>query len=384
MQTHTPALCILGKMYPCSLHLRENVTCGLLQRVTMQITICLLLPTQLTLLNWFNGKDSTMLDLCDGQLKLYSSVTETSVDWLWYPYIPFGKITLIQGDPGCGKSTLMMSIISAVSNGSVAPDGRKLKKPMHVIYQCSEDGLSDTIKPRLIAAGADCTNVAFLDEEVNWVTLNDDSIRRAIADFNAKLLVIDPVQAYLGEADIANASGMRKLLRQLSLWAAMYDCAVVLIGHLNKKQGSKELYRSLGSIDLVAAARSVIQVEHHQEDAVSVIHHVKSSLSPKGRDLFFSISPTRKLEWMDIAPSKYMSTEALYELQEKITKQARAADILRVMLADGPVAVSEVRTMFNKENISERTIMSTKKQLGIKSFKKNGVWYWQIPESTTE
>lgn len=325
-----------------------------------------------------------MLDLCDGQLRLYSSVTATPVDWLWYPYIPFGKITLIQGDPGCGKSTLMMNIISAVSNGSIGPDGRKPKKPMHVIYQCSEDGLSDTIKPRLDAAGADCANVAFLDEGVNWVTLNDDSIRKAIADFNAKLLVIDPIQAYLGESDIANASGMRKVLRQLALWAAMYDCAVVLIGHLNKKQNSKELYRSLGSIDLVATARSVVHVERLQDDAISVIHHVKSSLSPKGRDLFFSIDSSRKLEWLDISPNNYMGTEISSEIQEKMTKQARAADILRVMLADGPVAVSEIRTLFSKENIGERTIMNTKKMMGIKSIKKDGGWYWKIPESTTE
>ena len=319
-----------------------------------------------------NRKDTMMLDLCDGQLKLYSSVTETAVDWLWYPYIPFGKITLIQGDPGCGKSTLMMNIIAAVSNGSVAPDGRKLKKPMHVIYQCSEDGLSDTIKPRLNAAGADCANVAFLDEEINWVTLNDDSVRRAIADFNAKLLVIDPIQAYLGEADIASASGMRKVLRQLSLWATMYDCAVVLIGHLNKKQSSKELYRSLGSIDLVAAARSVIQVEHIQDDAISVVHHVKSSLSPKGRDLFFSIDASRKLEWLDIDPEKYAGSDTAYCVQKKMTKQARAADILSVMLADAPMAVSEIHAVFNKENISERTILNTKKAMGIKSFKKDG------------
>ena len=333
---------------------------------------------------WFDRKDTMMLDLCDGQLKLYSNVTETAVDWLWYPYIPFGKITLIQGDPGCGKSTLILNIIAAVSNGSVAPDGRKLKKPMHVIYQCSEDSLSDTIKPRLNAAGADCANVAFLDEEKNWVTLNDDSVRRAIADFNAKLLVIDPIQAYLGEADIASASGMRRVLRQLSLWATMYDCAIVLIGHLNKKQSSKELYRSLGSIDLVAAARSVIQVEHIQDDSISVIHHVKSSLSHKGRDLFFSIDSSRKLEWLDIDPEEYSSNDTSFCDQEKMTKQARAADILSVMLTDGPVAVSEIRTLFQRENISERTILNTKKQMGIKSIKRDGAWYWQFPKSSTE
>lgn len=323
-----------------------------------------------------------MLDLCNGQLKLYSNVTESSVDWLWYPYIPFGKITLIQGDPGCGKSTLMMSIISAVSNGSVAPDGRKLKKPMHVIYQCSEDGLSDTIKPRLLAAGADCSNIAYLDEEIDWVTLNGDSIRRAIADFNAKLLVIDPVQAYLGDADMANASGMRKVLRQLAHWASLYDCAIVLIGHLNKKQGAKDLYRSLGSIDLVATARSVIQIDRLSDnEPISVVHHVKSSLSPKGRDLCFSIDSRRKLEWLDIDLSELNKTDSINQENEKITKQARAADILRVMLADGPVAVSEILRFFKKENISERTIMNTKKMMGIQSIKKKDGWYWLFPKS---
>ena len=207
-----------------------------------------------------------MIDMCDGKLKLYSGVTETAVDWLWYPFIPYGKLTLLQGDPGCGKSTLMMNLIATASSGNCSPDGKKLKKPLHVIYQCSEDGISDTIKPRLLNAGADCNNVAFLDEETDWITLNDEKIRRAIADFNAKLLVIDPVQAYLGETDIASAAAMRKVLRQLAAWAAMYDCAVVLIGHLNKKQSSKDLYRGLGSIDLVAAARSVLHIERLPED----------------------------------------------------------------------------------------------------------------------
>ena len=234
------------------------------------------------------------MELCDGQLKLYSSVTATNVDWLWYPYIPFGKITLLQGDPGCGKSTLMMNVIASVSNGSFALDGRKLKKPLHVIYQCSEDAAGDTIKPRLIAAGADCRNVAFLDEEADWLTLGDERIRRAIADFNAKLLVIDPVQAYLGDADISSASGMRRMLRQAATWASLYDCAVVLIGHLNKKVGTKDLYRSPGSIDLIAAARSVLQITACElKPDIMELRQIKSSLAPKGRSLFFAIDPQR-------------------------------------------------------------------------------------------
>ena len=317
-----------------------------------------------------------IMELCDGQLKLYSNVTETNVDWLWYPYIPFGKITLLQGDPGCGKSTLMMNIISAISNGSFFPDGRKIKRPMHVIYQCSEDGAGDTIKPRLNAAGADCRNVAFLDEEMDWLTLGDEKIRRAIADFNAKLLVIDPVQAYLGDADISNATGMRKMLRQLAIWASLYDCAIVLIGHLNKKESTKDLYRSLGSIDLIAAARSVLQISTSDEDGVMVMHHVKSSLAPKGRDIFFAIDSQRCIQWLD---REIDDCPDEYKPPPKMSKQAQAAETLRVMLEAEPMKASEVQAMFSRVDISERTLLAVKKEMGIRSIKRDGVWYWQLP-----
>lgn len=325
-----------------------------------------------------------MMELCSGQLRLYSAVSETQIEWLWYPYIPFGKLTLVQGDPGCGKSTLMMNIISAVSNGGMSPDGRKFKKPMHAIYQCSEDGLSDTIKPRLTAAGANCSNIAFLDEEANPVTLADETLRRAIADFNAKLLILDPVQAYLGDADIASATGMRKVLRQLAIWASLYDCAIVLIGHQNKKESAKTLYRSLGSIDLVAAARSVLQIEHVSgKDNVAVIHHVKSSLTPKGKDLFFTIDPDKRIEWLNLDSMGTAQEEAGTGVTVKLSKQAQAADMLRVILSDGPVKATEIQRLFDDEDISDRTIMMTKKTLGIHSLKKDGVWYWELPPGST-
>lgn len=318
------------------------------------------------------------MELCDGQLKLYSSVTSTKVDWLWYPYIPFGKITLLQGDPGCGKSTLMMSIIASISNGSFSLDGRKQKKPLHVIYQCSEDGAGDTIKPRLNAAGADCRNVAFLDEEADWITLGDERIRRAIADFNAKLLVIDPVQAYLGDADISSASGMRKMLRRAAVWASLYDCAIVLIGHLNKKEGTKELYRSLGSIDLIAAARSVLQVSPCALDQdIMELRHIKSSLAPKGRDLYFTIDAQRCVQWLEHDED---GAGGVWDVPPvKRSKQTQAAETLRVMLESEPVKASDVQAMFSRVDISERTLMSVKKELGIRSIKKDGVWYWQLP-----
>lgn len=201
-------------------------------------------------------------------LTLYSDVQATSVHWLWYPFIAVGKITLLQGDPGDGKSTMMMNLIAELSKGGKTPDGKPVGTPQRVIYQCSEDGVSDTIKPRLERCGADCRKVAFINEETySGLTLDDERIRQAIIEFRPRLVVIDPIQAYLGsDSDLQIAGRARKLMQRLGMWASVYDCAIVLIGHLNKKEGTKGLYRSLGSIDVVAAARSVLQVERDQKD----------------------------------------------------------------------------------------------------------------------
>ena len=162
-------------------------------------------------------------------LTLYSEVQSTDVRWLWYPFIAIGKITLLQGDPGDGKSTMMMNLIAELSTGGKTPDGCKIGVPQKVIYQCSEDGVSDTIKPRLERCGADCGKIAFINEEVyNGLTLDDERIRQAIIEFRPRLVVIDPIQAYLGsDSDLQIAGRARKLMRRLGMWAAGYDCTEI-------------------------------------------------------------------------------------------------------------------------------------------------------------
>ena len=241
-------------------------------------------------------------------LTLYSEVQSTDVRWLWYPFIAIGKITLLQGDPGDGKSTMMMNLIAELSTGGKTPDGCKIGAPQKVIYQCSEDGVSDTIKPRLERYGADCRKIAFINEEVyNGLTLDDERIRQAIIEFRPRLVVIDPIQAYLGsDSDLQIAGRARKLMRRLGMWAAGYDCAIVLIGHLNKKEGSKGLYRSLGSIDVVAAARSVLQVERDTENPdIRIVHQIKNSLAPTAEDIRFSISADKGFRWLECRPQSF-------------------------------------------------------------------------------
>lgn len=318
-----------------------------------------------------------MLAQRPADLKLYSSIKEVPVDWLWYPYIPYGKLTLLQGDPGGGKSTFMVNIISAVSRGGRLPDGTELTKPLHVIYQCSEDGAADTIKPRLVAAGANCENVAFLDEESETFTLNDEIIRCAIADFNAKLLVVDPFQAYLGDADISNITSIRRILKKLSLWAAAYDCAIVLIGHLNKKQGSKDIYRGLGSIDLVAVARSVLQIDIDEDSpSFRVVRHIKSSLAPKGPAFGFQIDTNSVLHWSEVERTDDDYDLDMPEEDTKISKQELACALIKGALAQGPARSTDIRDLMHRESVSERTMLLAKNMLSIGSYRQGGVWYW--------
>ena len=193
--------------------------------------------------------------------KIYSTVEKQEVEWLWYPYIPYGKLTLLQGDPGDGKSTFMINIASALTRGGLLPDGKKLEQIGNVIYQGAEDNVGDTIKPRLEEAGADCDRVAFIDDADMGLTFIDDRLEKTIRSFQAKLLVLDPLQAFMpSNADMQNASHVRSIMRKLGKVAEKHKCAVVMIGHMTKSSGGKRLYRGLGSIDIAAICRSVLIV----------------------------------------------------------------------------------------------------------------------------
>lgn len=314
-------------------------------------------------------------------LKLYSEVHSVQVQWLWYPYIPLGKVTLLQGDPGDGKSTMMMNLIACLTKAGVTPTGQKIEFPHRVIYQCSEDGVADTIKPRLEKSGADCTHVAFIDEELENITLNDERLRDAIRNFRADLLVIDPLQAYLGDdADITNFKKTRQLMQKLSIWAATYNCAIVLIGHMTKKESNNSLYRGMGSIDLVASARSVLQVYHDEENSnIRYVKHVKSSLAPKGADIGFELT---------LEGFKWLETEATMQAEVKEENETvyppmssgdeTIAGLLKEKLLEGQIRATDIQKYFTDLGIGIKPLKRVKKIMGIKSVRRRGQWYWEL------
>ena len=308
---------------------------------------------------------------------LYSSVHASKVNWLWYPYIAEGKITLLQGDPGDGKSTMMMHLIGEITRGGTTPDGIPFGEPGRVVYQCSEDGVADTIKPRLEACHTDCSNVAFINEEVhNGLTLDDDRLRATIVQFRPRLLVIDPIQAYLGhDSDLLVAGRARRLMRNLGEWASFYGCAVVLIGHQNKKEGSKGLYRGLGSIDVVAAARSVLQIERDGANAnIRVMHHIKSSLAPAGADVPFMIDPQYGFHWL----TENVGVER--HTQVKISKREQAIEVLKEMLTGKDMKAADVKAVLSEYGIGEKGARALKRSLDIQTYRKKRQWYWSLAQ----
>ena len=319
-------------------------------------------------------------------LTLYSEVQSTDVRWLWYPFIAIGKITLLQGDPGDGKSTIMMNLIAELSTGGKTPDGCKIGAPQKVIYQCSEDGVSDTIKPRLEQCGADCKKIAFINEEVyNGLTLDDERIRQAIIEFRPRLVVIDPIQAYLGsDSDLQIAGRARKLMRRLGMWAAGYDCAIVLIGHLNKKEGSKGLYRSLGSIDVVAAARSVLQVERDTENPdIRIVHQIKNSLAPTAEDIRFSISADKGFRWLECRSQPFENQQS--DTEPKFdTEQQKAAYWIKHFLEKGDMSANEIYCRLDNEGVSKRVARMVKTEMGIQQQKVRCAGYCGNPAGSIE
>ena len=167
------------------------------------------------------------------------------------------------------------------------------------------------------------------------------------------------------------------------MWAAAYDCAIVLIGHLNKKQGSKDIYRGLGSIDLVAAARSVLQIDMDENyPQYRIVRHIKSSLAPKGQCFGFHIDSNSALHWT--MPESYENESALdYSDDLPVSgKQEQACALLKGALSNGPVRATDIRELMQRESVSGRTMMLAKTMLSIKSFRQGGVWYWAYKEKT--
>ena len=294
-----------------------------------------------------------------------SDVELTPVEWLWKPYLPFGKLSVLQGNPGEGKTYFAMHLAAACTNGKLLPNMERME-PFNVIYQTAEDGLGDTVKPRLIEAGADLDRVLVIDDSDVQLTLSDERIEKAIVENNARLVIIDPIQAYLGsDVDMNRANEVRPIFMRLGQVAQRTGCAILLIGHLNKAAGMQSLQRGLGSIDIAAAVRSVMFIGKLKHDpTMRILTHEKSSLAPPGVSLAFSLGDEGGFRWVgeyDITADEMLSG---IEPQRE-TKTQQAKDLICALLAGGKQALSEdIDKAALERGIPGRTVRDAKRELG--------------------
>ena len=311
------------------------------------------------------------------------------IDWLLYPFIPFGKVTIVQGDPGEGKTTMVLQIIAKLTKGeAVLPSGSDEPaleektmdlEPVNVIYQTAEDGLGDTIKPRLLSAGADCSRVMVIDDNDQALTMMDARLEEAIIKTKARLVVLDPIQGFLGAAvDMHRANEIRPLMKRVAVLAEKYHCAIILIGHMNKNSNGKSSYRGLGSIDFQAAARSVLIVGRiKDEPEIRVVCHVKSSLAPEGKSIAFRLDKDTGFEWI----GEYdISADDLLSGDNRGQKIHEAKEFLKEIFVSGSVAQTKVAEEAESRGIKKKTLWNAKKELEIESVKIGNQWFWMLPE----
>ena len=331
-----------------------------------------------------------MVEKQNVELKLIhmEDVVSKEVEWLWYPYIPYGKITIIEGDPGEGKATLVLKLAAALSRGLPLPcDDDKEYEPIHIIYQTAEDGIEDTIKPRLEKAGADCSMIRVIDETDKELSMTDDRLEQAIIETAARLIILDPIQAYIGATvDMHRANEIRPVLKHLGIIAEKHNCAIILIGHMNKASGSKSTYRGLGSIDIQATARSVLLVARLRDKPnIRIMAHDKSSLAPAGDAIGFEMTEDNGM--VCIGPYDITIDELLSGNEGRGKKKLDIAEnfIKEYFGSNKVIPSNEIMMEAAKRSIKRNTLLSAKKKLGITSDKEKAedgtiYWTWVMPE----
>jgi len=301
-----------------------------------------------------------------------------NVEWLWYPFVPYGKITIIQGDPGEGKTTLVLQMIAKLTRGETIIN-EETKEPINVIYQTAEDGLSDTIKPRLVAANADCSKVLVIDDKETPLTMLDVRLEKAIAETGARLVVLDPIQGFLGaDVDMHRANEIRPVMKHIAEIAEKYRCAIILVGHMNKNSNGKSSYRGLGSIDFQAAARSVLIVGRVKgEPEVRVVCHVKSSLAPEGKSIAFRLDKEEGFQWI----GEYdVSVDDLLAADNRGQKVREAKEFLKEILKSGSMTQKEISEEAENHGIKNKTLWNAKSDLKVESVKIGNQWFWMLPK----
>jgi hypothetical protein len=329
-------------------------------------------------------------------------VEPEQLEWLWLDRIPLGKLTLLAGDPGLGKSFVTCDIAARISSGRAWPDDMSFEQPIGsvVVLNC-EDGLRDTIRPRLDRAKADLSKIVaiegikVLDIESGEPRMRGFSLaadlprlERVVTDLaDCRLIVIDPVSAYCGDTDSHKNADVRALLAPLAELAERFRVAVLMVTHLAKGTGSKAIYRSMGSLAFAAAARAVWHVAKDPDDEHRrLILPAKMNLAPDPTGLAYRIEQgiiCWEADPVRMHADELLAIESAAKPGSDRTQRDEAAKWLREMLADGPVPSKMIYQDGRENGHSEKTLQRAFKDMGGKPTKSgmDGGWLWSLPSA---
>lgn len=325
-----------------------------------------------------------------------SEVEPEHVLWLWPGRIPLGKVCIVDGDPGLGKSTLVEGeMASRVTTGSPWPDGQPCPKGSVVILT-AEDGLGDTIRPRLDAHGADPARVVAFEaveygpdeERLPSLALDVARIEAAVVREGALLVVIDVLMAFLGSrTDAYRDQDVRSALTPLVKMAERTGCAVICLRHLSKSGGANAIYRGGGSIGIIGAARAGLLVALDPEDETRrVLAVTKNNLAAPVPALAFRLVPDAergcaRIEWDGETTHTAAQLLTTSDPEERSAGD-EAVEFLTELLEAGPIPAAKVRKAARDAGIADRTLDRARKRAGVGSkrhgFGAEGVWYWSL------
>lgn len=303
-----------------------------------------------------------------------SDVEAKEVKWLWQPYVPCGMVTLLEGDPGLGKSWITLAIAKELSVGGRLP-GSGVLPPQNTLFFNAEDSLEYTIAPRLKSLGADTDKVFFWNKVAPITPKGLEDMKGFMATCAVGMVFIDPIVAYLGaKMDMNKANEVREIMAGLAGVARDTGAAIIVVRHLKKSHAEgKSIYAGLGSIDFAAAVRSILQVTQTKAGD-TVIQHVKSNVAPKGPALSYQLDPVAgTFSWGDfyngpVEPAKVSNTPKALN---------KAVEFLKEVLADNPrIPATDIFMMADGLGISEKTIRRAKAELKVGSVQEEGAWYW--------
>lgn len=314
-----------------------------------------------------------------------ADVEPETVSWLWHPYIALGKLTIIEGDPGIGKSWFTCALASAVSRGINIPGVGQFAAGV-VLMLSAEDGLADTLRPRLDAVGADCLRVHALAEPLTLDAPGLAKLEAMIIELKPLLIIIDPYFAFTGaKVDIHRANECRAISAPLAAIAERQNCAIVAVRHLSKARGGGHaLNAGIGSIDLSAAVRSVLLVGADPDDpSRRAIVQTKNNLAPIGEAVGYKLEGGQFL-WTGRSTLTAGRILAVPSDEEERGAFTEAKDFLLRALSQGARDSKDLKEEARQAGISERTLRRAKEELGVKA-EKTGTpgsshqkWAWRL------